>query len=62
MSITNHTWEFISMPFDNSNGIFLNFFKSCQITQNGKTNNGESKAKSVEYCMMLEFLKLQVNR
>ncbi len=50
------------MPFDNSNGIFLNFFKSCQITQNGKTNNGESKAKSVEYCMMLEFLKLQVNR
>ncbi len=62
MSITNHTWEFISMQFGNSNGVPLKLFESCQIKQNGKIDNEESKAKSVEYCMMLEFLKLQVNQ
>jgi hypothetical protein len=62
MSITNHTWEFISMPFGKSNGVPLKLFKSCQIKQNGRTNNEESKVESVEYCMMLKFLKLQVNQ
>jgi hypothetical protein len=58
MSITNHIREFISMWFGNSNGVLLKLFKSYQIKQNGKIDNEESKAKSVKYCMMLEFLKL----
>lgn len=62
MSITNHTWEFVSMPFGNSNGMLMKLSKICQIKQNGKIENEESKAKSVEYCTMLEFLKMQVNQ
>jgi hypothetical protein len=50
------------MQFGNSNGMPLKLFKSCQIKKNGKIDNEESKAKSVEHCMMLEFLKLQVHQ
>ncbi len=58
MSITNHTWEFNSMWFGNSNGLPLKLFESCQIKENGKIDNEDSKAENVEYCMMLELLKL----
>jgi hypothetical protein len=48
------------MRFGNSNGVLLKLFESCQIKKNEKINNEESKAESLKYCMMLEFLKLQV--